>query len=239
MDRRNVLGFLGAAGAIGLMQSSTSRADKAPPADSRTSRVLLYAPVEGMVIRISSISEATSVDEEVVILRSPYLDRARSRISALRGAIDILERPLNDGHVDKQLDSILSEINAAHVAEFDIAKIIRTRAQSMEREYRSPAAVATAVDIERAGRLRGAESKVKERHGRLLAADARDLVSLLRNHLDSEQEYLSRYESALSVRAGALGAFVPRVTEGAYVMRGSVLARISRQSQHVEERKHA
>lgn len=173
-----------------------------------------YCPADAVVETIV-LSNAVDQGASLFTLKSPELDRRRSRLNTLNKAIELLEHPLIDEHAQdlvKAMQGYVAVANATLKAGTNNLKeagndTMRNIWKAMQVSAKSANALAVK----------------KQAYAQKAILDAKDMISVLRQYTKMEEQLLSALQTSLVSAAPYRGVFQANVEKGSFQKKGRLL----------------
>lgn len=222
MNRRDAVRNLGLISAA--IPSSVSATD-ASANSALDSHLSFFSPCDSSVDWLTDENKPVLSGQTLFRLNGRDNARQRSRFEHLAKAVDVLERPLLDGHALATID--LLDMDAA-IADSTLLAGNRLNGYasglpgSTRPYFQNPALALIAKGAaEKSGALK------KKRHAKLAFEDSKDMVANLRAYISARLLLLKTLDEALEGRAPSNGKFTAQVELGRFIKIGTEIGYFS------------
>lgn len=215
MDRRKLLALVGSGAVLGAANAGTSNPKKPSAGD-----LYCYAPDDVVVEEILVEDGYVKSGNRLARLSSLQATRFRARLESLQSLVDIYARPFTDGRITQMLETIKAEAIAADVELTARAAYLTTIKQRFEVGTASYTEVQDATSSYELARSKKLSADIQLAHEPQKTKDSTDKLTLARKHLELEQQFLTKFEELLTLRAPKDGYFTMEVGVNSFVKKG-------------------
>jgi DNA repair exonuclease SbcCD ATPase subunit len=168
------------------------------------------------------------VNQVLMTLRSPNLERFQSRLTMLQKHMEIVERPLNDGRIDEAIKSLKDKAAALEAAKAAMDEEVAgtqwkyNHGEIADKLQVNDVVIKSASDVNIYADIILQASQADKN-----LQDMKERLEAAKDHLMRDVEFLDKMQKSMTIVATAQGEFTGHVMIGSFARKGHILGVLS------------
>jgi biotin carboxyl carrier protein len=181
------------------------------------------APIDCFISEVSVTSGQVQANDKLVTLKSPMLDSLSARLDIYARQLAIVQRPLNDGRVDEQIQTVTTKntllqnaVTSNQQLVADIEAEISTGQKKQDDLYAAQINLFSAQSAAADASLAADQTTKKKQ-------DLLDKIAIAQDSLNVHSTYVAAMQAAMTIVAPIAGQFSLLVASGSFVKKGDTI----------------
>jgi biotin carboxyl carrier protein len=188
-----------------------------------TGSLKFSAPIDCFISQALITNGQVAANDKLVILKSPTLDSLASRLDIYTKQLALIQRPLNDGRVDEQIQTVTTKCTLLQSAVTNNQQLVSDIEQQVQTGAKNQDDLAEAQINLFSAQSAYADASLAADQAPKKKQDLLDKIAIAQESLNIHSSYVAAMQQSMTLTAPIAGQFSLSVAVGSFVKKGDTV----------------